>query len=68
MNDEKIYGMMDYSFCPITQKCCVEQKCAWWLDIKGQGGCAIRCLGSLVEGGIAKLLINAIYGKYSKQG
>jgi hypothetical protein len=49
MSDGKVYGMMDYSFCPITRKCCVERKCAWWLDISGEGGCALRCLGALVS-------------------
>jgi hypothetical protein len=74
MSDGKVYGMMDYTFCPITRKCCVERKCAWWLDIKGEGGCALRCLGALVTGEILcdecretlKLVMNALYGKKLK--
>jgi hypothetical protein len=47
MNDEKLYGFADYSFCPLTKKCCVERKCAWWIEINNKGGCAIRALGAL---------------------
>jgi hypothetical protein len=41
--------MKAYHFCPLTGKECLESRCGWWLDIDGFGGCAIRCLGGLLE-------------------
>jgi hypothetical protein len=63
--------MNEYTFCPLTKKKCVEYECAWWVNIMGKGGCALRCLGGLVAGEILcnecketlKAVINALYGK-----
>jgi hypothetical protein len=47
MNGKKPVGFQVYSFCPLTQKSCAEEQCAWWIYINGKGGCAIRALGAL---------------------
>jgi hypothetical protein len=76
MNEKKIYRVMDYSFCPITQKVCLENQCAWWIVVMGKGGCALRSLGALVHIGIfcerykevEKTAINTIYDETVNQG
>jgi hypothetical protein len=45
----KTGGVDAYHFCPLRGKECLENRCGWWLDIDGFGGCAIRCLGALLE-------------------
>jgi hypothetical protein len=40
--------MKAYSVCPVSGRMCIENKCAWWLEIAGKSGCAIRALGALI--------------------
>jgi hypothetical protein len=63
--------MNAYAFCPLMKKLCIEGECAWWLDVGGEGGCSLRCLGALVTGEILchkcrktlKLVMNSLYAK-----
>jgi hypothetical protein len=41
--------MKPFSLCPLTGRQCAEERCAWWLVMNNQGGCAVRALGALVQ-------------------
>jgi hypothetical protein len=50
--------MNEYTYCPLSGRTCCERKCALWIDYKGEGGCALRALGGLLE--IAETLKNGV--------
>jgi hypothetical protein len=71
----KVPRMNDYTFCPLIKKSCTENRCAWWVEILGKGGCSLRCLGALIHIGLlcddcremVKTLLNTIYVKKTSQ-